>query len=59
MHVFTWRRTRQEEEQIGVLHPRNIDLATVDTVAVALARGGGRDTRGIGAGVGLSDAEGL
>jgi hypothetical protein len=49
----------QQDHQVGVLGPAGPDLLAVDDIGVALAPGEGRDRRGVRAGGGLGDPEGL
>ena len=53
------RGAGEQEHEVRVLGAGDEDLLAVDDVAVAVLAGEGLDARGLGAGVGLGDAEGL
>src|SRR2546426_2796869 len=58
-HLFARRGAREEQHDVGVLGARGPDFLAVHDVAVAFLDRGRADRRGVGAGRGLGDAEGL
>src|SRR5215470_11277961 len=59
LELTHWRGAGEEEHQVRLEHAGDEHLLSVDDVLLALADGGGLELGGVGARVGLSDAEGL
>src|SRR6267378_39458 len=59
LRLLARRGAREQQHQVGVLGARSPDFLAVDDVAAAFLHRGGADRRGVGAGGGLGDAEGL
>ncbi len=59
LHLSQRRGARQQDHQVGMLHPRDPHLLAVDHVLVTAFDRGGLDFGGVGAGGGLGDAHRL
>src|SRR6185369_9485959 len=59
LELVVRRRAREQQHEIGFLHARDENLLPVDDVLVAPPYRRRLDARGLRAGVGLGDGEGL